>query len=263
MRIAIIQLQISDNEGKVERLQRVDNLFKKIYKEQRRPQLVMLPEIWGTGFFNFDSYKEDSEAAEGETFLSLAKWAKEIGCYILGGSIVEKDGDKLFNTTLLINPQGNLIAKYRKIHLFGYESKEQEVLSPGDSIAVVETEFGVWGFTTCYDLRFPELYRKLVDKGVEVFLVVSAWPLARKDHWVLFNRTRAVENQSFLISCNCAGSQKGQDYAGHSMVVDPWGVSLATGGKEEEIIWAEINLAKVAENRSSFPALKDRVWREN
>lgn len=260
MNVAMLQLEVNDNRSKDERIQHVRDILAGVYRENRQPHLILLPEIWGTGFFNFDNYNNESEETEGQTYSALAPWAEKLGCYILTGSFVEKEGKNLFNTSLLIDTDGNIAARYRKIHLFGYQSKEPGVLTPGSRITVAQTKYGVWGITTCYDLRFPELYRKMVDKGAEAFLVVAAWPMPRLEHWVVFNKARAVENQCFLISCNCAGSHGGVTFGGNSMVVDPWGECIASAGEKEAVVWAEIDPGEVKRNRSTFPVLKDRVF---
>jgi predicted amidohydrolase len=260
MNIAMLQLEVNAHQSKQERIEHVKDKLAQMHRENRQPHLVLLPEIWGTGFFNFENYSKESEELQGQTYSALAPWAQKLGSYILTGSFVEKEGKDLFNTSLLINPGGNIAARYRKIHLFGYRSREPEVLTPGSDITVTATEFGVWGITTCYDLRFPELYRKMVDKGAEGFLVVAAWPLPRLEHWSLFNKARAVENQCYLISCNCAGSHGGVTFGGHSMAVDPWGDCIASAGEKEAVVWAEIDPGEVKKNRQSFPMLKDRVF---
>lgn len=258
MRVAAIQLAVTDGHTKRDRLSRVKSILSTLGREEAPPELVLLPELWGAGFFTFDNYARDSEPAEGETYVELSPWAERLGCYLLAGSIVERDGERLYNTALLVDPRGRLIAKYRKMHLFGYQSEEAKILSPGDSVCVVGTEHGVWGITTCYDLRFPELYRVMVERGAQVFLVVSAWPLSRLNHWLLFNQTRALENQTYLVSCNCAGTLAGTAFAGHSMVVDPQGVAIARGGEGEAVVWGDVLLEKVKESRALFPALHDR-----
>lgn len=260
LEIAIVQLEVSDTCSRTDRFQRVRQILNGIYQNSEQyPALIMLPEIWGVGFFNFPDYAVGSEAAEGETYSLLAPWAEKLNCYILGGSIVESEGGSLFNSALLINPRGELIGKYRKIHLFGYESEERKILSPGTTPAVISTELGTLGITTCYDLRFPELYRRMVEQGAEIFLVVSAWPLARLDHWILLNRARALENQCYLVSCNCSGSIKGVPLGGNSMIVDPSGTVIMAGREEAALLRGSISLHKVAEYRASFPALKDRI----
>ena len=126
-------------------------------------------------------------------------------------------------------------------------------------MVVIETELGKIGMSTCYDLRFPELFRRMVDKGAELFLVTSGWPYPRLEHWLMFNRIRAIENTAFLVSSNCVGINRGARFCGHSMMVDPWGVIVTSGGDEECILQAEIDLKKVETTRKEFPALSDRV----
>jgi predicted amidohydrolase len=175
------------------------------------------------------------------------------------GSFIERQGADLFNTSVLLDGQGQIVATYRKIHLFGYRSRECQLLKPGREVVVAPTPWGPAGMTTCYDLRFPELYRRMVDQGAKFFLVVSAWPAARLEAWRLFNRARAHENLSYLISCNCAGGNGATRYAGHSHVVDPWGAVLAEGGEAGQFVTAEIDPAVVDAARNEFPALADRV----
>ena len=221
--------------------------------------LVMLPEMWPVGFFNFDKYAAQSEPIEGPLVDTLRNKAIQKNCFIHMGSFVEKDGPNLFNTSLLFDGNGEIVAKYRKIHLFGFESQEQRLLTPGTDVVVAETPFAKIGLSTCYDLRFPELFRKMVDKGAFIFLVTSAWPKARSEAWKLFNKARAHENLSFLISCNCAGSNKGNQYAGYSMFVGPMGDVLKAAGEEGATITFEIDPEEANSIRRSFPALEDRT----
>ncbi len=260
MNVAMLQLEVNAHQKKDERIAHATDILAQMHRNDRQPQLVLLPEIWATGFFNFGNYSSESEEIQGQTYSTFAPWAARLGCYILTGSFVEREGKDLFNTSLLIDPAGEIAAKYRKIHLFGYQSKEPRILTPGKDVTVAGTRFGVWGITTCYDLRFPELYRKMIDRGAQGFLVVAAWPLARLDHWSLFNKARAVENQCYLISCNCAGTHQGVTFGGNSMVVDPSGVCVASGGEKETVVWVEVDMDEVEKTRRSFPALKDRVF---
>ncbi len=256
MRIASVQLQMDDKRTKKDRLAQVIDILEKLAVKEQKPDLVILPELWGTGYFNFPAYLVQSETAAGETFTALSPLAKEAGFYLLAGSILEREGDCLYNSALLINPGGGLAAKYRKINLFGCGSEEARLLVPGKLPVVIETEWGKWGITTCFDLRFPEIYRQMLAAGAEVFLVVAAWPAARLDHWLLFNKVRAVENQCYLVSCNCAGKMNGIDFAGHSMVVDPWGIVNKSAGSRPGIMEGEIDLDRVGKIRAEFPISK-------
>jgi predicted amidohydrolase len=256
MKVASIQLEMAD-QPKAENVKHVLSAIDRV----PAADLILLPEIWTCGFFAFERYADESEPLAGPTVNAFRQKARERPCHILMGSLVERDGKDLFNTTVFIDPGGGIIARYRKIHLFGYQSDETKLLSPGREAVVVDTPWGRTGFSTCYDLRFPELFRRMVDRGAEIFLVPSAWPLARIAAWRLFNRARAHENLAFLISCNCAGENAGKRYGGHSMVVDPWGNVLAEGGEGGEIVTAEIDVGQAAEARKEFPALADRVLR--
>lgn len=255
MRVSSIQLEIKDLETKKRRLIR---MMQKL-EECRGSDLVILPEIWNTGYFNFDRYEAESEDKNGETVSMIAAKARELRAYIMGGSFVEKDQGHLYNTSVLLNPKGEVIAFYRKIHLYGYGSDETKILAPGSQVVTVQTELGIMGLATCYDLRFPEQFRKMLDEGVEVFLISSAWPYPRLDHWRMLNQVRALENECYLISANSAGINRGKQYLGHSAIVDPWGVVIAGAGDEEAIITAEIDVGKVKKVRELFPPVNDRV----
>lgn len=256
--LKIIQLAINDHENRSVRFDRVEKYLRQIDAAGSRPALIMLPEIWGTGFFNFDRYKAESEILQGETFLRLAPWAEKIGCYLLAGSIIEREGSNYYNTTLLISPNGTLSGSYRKIHLFGYQSEENKILTAGSELYILKTKYGTWGFSTCYDLRFPELYRRMVDSAVDTIFVVAAWPKARLEHWELFNRVRALENLCYLVSCNCAGELKGHALGGNSMVVDPWGEIVTRAGEGEELLTVMLDQERAVAVRAGFPALQDR-----
>ncbi|RYJ19568.1 carbon-nitrogen family hydrolase [Halogeometricum borinquense] len=257
MNVAAVQLTAEESvEANVERaVSRVRDAAK------RGAELVVLPEMWNVGYFAFDAYDDAAEPLDGPTATRLAELADELDIHLHGGSIVERDGDDLYNTSLLFDPAGERIASYRKIHLFGYESEESTILTPGEEVCAVETDLGTVGLTTCYDLRFPELYRQLVERGVELLLVTSAWPAARSDHWHLLTRTRAVENQLFLVAANLTGTNRGVELGGQSVVVDPWGIQRANAGNGDRTVTAEIDRETVEEVRAEFPALHDRRFR--
>ena len=254
MRVTAIQLKMTDQPKE-------KNVEYALGMIDRTPpsDLILLPEIWPCGFFSFDRYETDSETIDGPIVKAFKEKARAKNCHILIGSLVENDGGQLFNSSIFLNSNGDIAAHYRKIHLFGYQSEEAALLTPGRDVVVAETPWGVTGFSTCYDLRFPELFRLMVDQGAKFFLVASAWPHARVEAWKLFNRSRAHENLAFLISCNCAGANLNKKYAGHSMIVDPLGRVVAEGGNGEELVSAWIDPDLVETVRQDFPALADRV----
>jgi predicted amidohydrolase len=249
-RVASVQLEITRDESKRDRIERAAGVVESL----DGTDLVVLPEAWNVGYFGFDRYADDAEPVDGPTVSRLGRAARSAKAWVLAGSIIERDGDRLFNTTVMIDPQGRITGTYRKIHLFGYGSRERQLLTPGDAIAVLDTELGVIGLATCYDLRFPELFRAMVDRGAEAFVVASAWPYPRVEAWTVLNRARALENQAWLISANCVG-----DGCGRSMVVDPWGTPVAAAGERATVLLAEIDLTAAGAARADFPALRDRV----
>lgn len=232
--------------------------------------IVVLPELFTAGYFAFDHYAETAESAAGETIQAIAAAAADHGMAVVAGSIVEDlsasdaDGidvpapDGLSNTTVFLDANGNRRAIYRKHHLFGYESAEAELLTPGEHLPTVTFGGFTIGMSTCYDLRFPELYRALAGAGVSLVLVPSAWPYPRVEHWRLLPRARAVENLTYVAAANGVGDQGDAELLGRSAVYDPWGSTIASAGDEERLITAAIDPDRVAEIRSEFPALDDR-----
>ncbi|MFZ7113396.1 MAG: carbon-nitrogen family hydrolase [Desulfatiglandales bacterium] len=255
MRIASVQMEVGDR-SKAENLAHAEGLLSRA----AGADLILLPEVWNIGYFSFDRYREESETPDGETASRMSAMARRLGAYLYAGSWIIRSGDAFYNTGFLFDRTGEVIAQYRKIHLFGYGSREQEILHPGKEIVTVKTDLGTLGLTTCYDLRFPELFRKMQARGAEIFLVVSGWPYPRLEHWLLFNRVRALENLAFLASANGVGINRGVRLCGHSMVVDPWGIVVAGGGDEEDIVRADIDVGKVSRVRKEFPSLQDIVF---
>lgn len=233
----------------------------------RGADLVVLPEIFNVGYFAFDTYQRNAEALDGPTLTQMSDLADEYDIAVLAGSIVEDlsltDGEKpaeegLANTSVFFDRDGERRALYRKHHLFGYESAEAEILVPGESLGIVEFEDVTVGMTTCYDLRFPELYREIAEAGATLVLVPSAWPYPRVEHWQVLSRARAIENQCFLATINGSGSYEDATLIGRSTVYDPWGTLLASTGDEPDIVVREIDPTRVEQVRESFPAWHDR-----
>ncbi|MFC6769218.1 nitrilase-related carbon-nitrogen hydrolase, partial [Natrinema soli] len=234
----------------------------------RGADLVALPELFTVGYFAFDLYARTAEPFAGETFTRLREAAADHDIAVLAGSIVEDlsatdsvdtpADEGLANTAALFDADGDRQLVYRKHHLFGYESAESELLVPGERLETATIGDFTVGVTTCYDLRFPELYRRLVDDGVEVVLVPSAWPYPRIEHWKTLSRARAIENQAYVATINGAGEFDDATLLGRSSVYDPWGVSLASSGDEPALVITEIDPETVGAVRAEFPALRDR-----
>lgn len=258
--IRLLQVAYGDTEPMVERVERVATLV----RQQRGADLVVLPELWAHGGFSYESWRDDAEALTGPTVTALRVAAREAGVVLHGGSIIERDPatGALFNTAVVVGCDGEIVATYRKLHRFGFSAGEPRLLSAGEQLATVDLELAgrcvPVGLATCYDLRFPELFRMLTVNGMQMSVVVAAWPLARVDHWRVLAQARAVENQVVVIACNTAGTHAGVTMGGHSMVVDSRGRVLVEGGEAEEVLAVELDLGGVEEARASFPVLLDR-----
>jgi len=268
MRLALAQVDV--DAGAVEA--NVDRALARIADAAARGvDLVALPEIFDVGYFAFDRYPDVAAGIEEhETLARLATAADDHDVAVLAGSVVEDlaashdDGietpaeEGLANTSVLFDATGERRLVYRKHHLFGYGSAESDLLVPGESLSTVELGEQVLGVTTCYDLRFPELYRELVDRGVTLVVVPSAWPYPRVEHWRLLPRARAVENLSYVAAVNGVGTFEGSELLGRSAVYDPWGTTLASAGDDPATVTADVSRERVESVREAFPALEDR-----
>jgi predicted amidohydrolase len=256
MLVASIQMAVVEDD-KTATIEKAVGLVRKA----RDADLVILSELWNVGFMSFERYVSEAEGKDGPTLSTFRDLARELKIHLHTGSFVEEDGGKYYNSSYLLSPEGEILGNFRKVHLFGFNSRETQILTRGEEVVVIETELGTFGLATCYDLRFPELFRRMVEKGAEVFLVCSAWPYPRLEHWIMLNRVRALENQCFLVSSNSVGLNRGSQFVGHSMIVDPWGIALASGGDEETVLRSEIDLNELKSTRERFPALADRqAW---
>lgn len=230
-------------------------------------RLIALPEV----FIWRGAKKEERKFAEtvpGATSDELAELAQKLRVYLLGGSILEAipGSTKVYNTSLLFDPAGRLIATYRKIHLFDVElegavsARESDTRAFGSEIVIAKTDLCPMGLSVCYDLRFPELYRALVREGAQLIFVPSAFTAyTGRAHWEPLLRARAIENQVYIIAPDqCGKNPKSFETHGHSMIIDPWGNILVQAGDQPEIILAEIDLDHLVKIRAELPALTHR-----
>ncbi|WP_327344693.1 carbon-nitrogen family hydrolase [Streptomyces europaeiscabiei] len=256
MRASLIQIGVDEDESVDSRRRRVAALV----RDQADADLVVLPELWTTGAFAYESFTAEAEPLQGPTYEAMAKAASDAGVWLHAGSIPERDPDGLlYNTSLVFSPSGDLAAAYRKIHRFGFDKGEAVLMGAGAELVTLRLPETTIGIATCYDLRFPELFRGLVDAGAEMFVLSAGWPERRRSHWTLLAQARAVENQAYVLACGTAGTHAGVPQAGHSIVVDPWGEVLAEAGPDEEVLTVEFDPTRVATTREQFPALKDRL----
>jgi predicted amidohydrolase len=219
--------------------------------------IVCLPELVNTGY-DWKAIAELS-APDAESFIhSLAEIARKYAIWLVGGSVADSYGDLRTNTTYDFAPSGEIIGSYSKIHLFPL-ILERDRFSAGNALRMVDLDGVITGNAICYDLRFPELFRRLTLDGAVLFTLPAAWPLIRADAWRILSIARAIENQCYMLACNRAGCDlNGVEY-GDSLIVDPWGNVVAeASGSEEAVLKAEFDMDEVQKERMVLPALKDR-----
>jgi predicted amidohydrolase len=255
---ALIQLDVGPD--KKANLSKAEHFIREAGRN--KADIIALPEMFNW-MGPFGKTRESAEDENGPSIKMLKNLAKEYKCIIVGGSILEKNGNKLpFNTTFLFGRRGEILSKYSKMHLFDYETSnymESEAMTPGKNLAAAKISFGKIGFAICNDLRYPEMFRRLTLAGCVIIFNSSAFTeLTGKEHWHSLNRVRAFENQLFIVSTNQSGKNAdGVKFYGHSIVVDPWGRIVTEGPPDGDIIlYANIDLGKVDEIRKKLPALK-------
>jgi len=236
---------------------------------QQGAKLVVLPEMFAL-YGDLSLAAAQSESIPGELSRQLCDLAKRHQILLSAGSFAERSGQAglAYNTNLLISPQGEVLASYRKMHRFDVEipgqvsAKESAHFLAGDDCATVTWDSHRYGTAICYDLRFPELFRKLSSEGLDVLLLPSAFTKTTgRDHWHILVRARAIENQAFVVAANQVGEHApGATSFGHSLIVDPWGKILAeAGGEDEEILLADLDFPQQNAIRERVPALKHRI----
>jgi deaminated glutathione amidase len=263
MRVATVQL--TSTHDKDANLERADTLTRRA--AAAGAELVVLPEKWNV-LGEPEAIHAGGEPLDGPALSWARATARELGIDLVAGSIAEsvEGQDKGANTSVHVGPDGQDRAIYRKIHMFdvevgGRRYEESAIEAPGDEIVVTHTDDGVpLGMSVCYDLRFPELYRVLAVRGARVLLVPSAFTLATtRDHWEVLLRARAIENQAFVVAPNQIGEHApGYRSGGRSMVVDPWGLVLATAADEQTIALADLSLERQDDIRRRLPSLANR-----
>jgi predicted amidohydrolase len=274
MRVHVLQVAYGDDEPVADRVERVAELV----AAQAGADLVVLPELWAPTGMGYRGWPAAAEPVDGPTIRAIARSAAKAGVAVHAGSIVEQadpastgaalgpegrsDPKGRWNTSVLIGPDGVVAATYRKMHRFGFTEGEPTLIEAGQELvtADLETTSGPvrLGLATCYDLRFPELFRGLLDAGAKVFVIPAAWPARRVEHWTLLGRARAIENQCAVIQCNTGGTHASVVMGGHSQVVSATGEVLAEAGAGEETLVVDLDLAAIDAWRKDFPVNADR-----
>ena len=263
-KIKIAAIQMSTVADKMENVRTVKTYLEKIKDEN--PDFVILPEMFCCPYQteNFPIY---AEKEGGPVWQQLSGYAKQYGIYLIGGSMPEKDAERnVYNTSYIFDREGKQIGKHRKVHLFdidvkgGQTFKESDTLTAGDSDTVFDTEFGKIGVMLCFDIRFPELSRMMVNDGAKVIFVPAAFNMTTGPaHWELSFRTRALDNQIYMVGCAPARDvSAGYISWGHSIVTDPWGRVTGMLDENEGILLAELDMDYEEQVREELPLLKSR-----
>lgn len=242
--VAPVQLDLRDDVSPDKRRHQVRELVAGLDAD-----LILLPELWEVGPF---AVGENLDLA-----VPLESWVSHMsdlapGRVLHAGSFLERDGDDLYNTSVVFGPGGEVLATYRKIHLFGFDAGEAVTLTAGRDVVVVDTPLGRTGLATCYDLRFPELFRAFVDAGATAVLIPTGWPAVRIAAWDLLIQARAVENQLWIVGANSTGMSNGTEMGGHTVVVDPTGAVTEARDLDPDL---------PERVRHDFPVLRDRRLR--
>lgn len=261
MKVALVQLSTCADKAK--NLEHAREVLQNA--AQMGADIIVLPEMFCCEYRN-SSFIECKEELGGPAWQMLSESAKSAGVWIVGGSIPEQDGDRLYNTSFVFDREGRQAARCRKMHLFdiymknGQYFKESDTFTAGDEVCTFDTEFGKMGLCICFDLRFPELSRLIALDGAQVLFCPASFNMTTGPvHWELLFRGRAVENQIFTCGCAPARDEHGSYISyGNSIISSPWGDVLGRADAEETIILADLDLASIESTRAQLPLMSAR-----
>ncbi len=248
----ILLIQNNPKKDKFESYREIEEIINAI---NVKLDFIVLPELWTTGY-NLKPYKEQSEYENSEILIGLSKLSKQKNCYILAGSLFYRENHNYYNRSFLFDRKGNIIGYYSKMKLFK-GLNEHLIFKSGDKFGILETEFCKVGIMICYDLRFPEIARKLTFEGVKIIFVPSEWPIVRIENFKILLKARAIENQLFVIGVNRYGKENDILFGGNSLVVSPRGEIILNMGIGEKFAIVDIDISEVDNYRREFPVLSD------
>jgi omega-amidase len=251
-KIALAQLEFPQGEPDKNYLKAEDAARE---ASRQGADVLLLPELWASGY-DLKNCARYASPLDGGWFDKMAALAQS-NQIALGGSLIEEDQGDFYNTFVMIDQTGRRLGAYRKIHLFRF-LQEDQYLKAGRHLVLLDSPWGKVGLATCYDLRFPEIFRAYAVAGAEVIFLVSEWPRKRIAHWDILLQARAVENQLFIAAVNKVGTSTGAPLGGKSAVIDPMGNYLVSGKEEPAVLVAEIDLALTRKTRDWMPVLSDR-----
>ena len=252
MSISLVQMNIAQGDVR-KNLRTVEEAVTEAAR--RGSHLVVLPELWATGYALEQGTTLASDLNTG-VFAQVAALATQHKVCIVG-SHLERRGHQVANSAPFIDPRGQVRGVYRKIHLFRLMD-EDRYLQPGSAPLLLDLPWGATAFAICYDLRFPELFRRYAVEGAKLVVLPAEWPIERIEHWRALLVARAIENQCYMIACNACGQTGDVTFGGHSMIVDPWGKTLVELGEQPAIATADIDLDVVDAVRKRIPVFDDR-----
>lgn len=252
MKVAMIQMKVIP--GAIE--QNRDHGLQLAREIANEAAVIVFPEVWTTGY-SLGNIEGKAEHINGPTITQLRAVAHEYHVNIITGSIPLKLDDKIYNATVVINTEGDIIAHYEKIHLFSF-TNEARFFSPGQKLCQFKLNEIPSGVAICYDLRFPEVFRTMALNGVSIIYLPAEWPTARYEHWRVLCQARAIENQIFICAVNCVGDFKGNPFYGHSLLIAPSGKILAEGTEAEQIIIADVDIKLLDKVRNNMSVFADR-----
>ncbi|MFD2332074.1 carbon-nitrogen family hydrolase [Cohnella sp. GCM10020058] len=258
LKLALIQMDINAGHPD-DNYERLAALLERAVSEGVKPDVIVVPEMWNTGY-DLAHIREIADPEGARTIDFISSFSRKHGVNVLAGSVAASRaalGGGVTNTAYAFDRTGSQIAEYAKIHLFKLMDEHLH-LEAGERPGRFELEGVQAGAMICYDIRFPELARKLALDGAKVLFVPAEWPHPRLHHWRTLLQARAIENQMYVVACNRSGVSGETRFFGHSMVVDPWGEIVAEAGEEETILRAEIDLALTDEVRGRIPVFADR-----
>lgn len=253
MIISLIQLDIAFGNPKVN----YAAAERKIHEAAAgKPDCLLLPELWTTGY-DLSRLGEIADPEGRDTQVLISGLARQYGVNIVAGSVANRRESGITNSMFIFNRMGELVGEYNKLHLFRLMD-EHLYLQPGGNKGLFTLDGTLCAGLICYDIRFPEWVRTHTASGAEVLFISAEWPLPRLAHWRALLISRAIENQCYIIACNRAGQDTANTFAGHSMIIDPWGEIVCEASENEEILSGVIDLEKVREVRAKMPVFADR-----
>lgn len=253
MKIAICQMEIIQGDQNANRATAERMITE---AANNSAEVVVLPEMWTSGY-DFAHLDEHKEPLEGPTYEFLSEIARKHNVWVVGGSHPVGFPEGVRNTSLTFDQNGELQNTYSKVHLIGLMAEDQYLVS-GTDCNVFDIDGHSAAVEICYDIRFPELARTYAVNGAKILFIPAEWPIQREDHWVTLLRARAIENQMFVVGANTAGKNENDVFNGHSMIIDPWGKTIAEAGSEPTIMYSDVDLDLVNSVREKMPVFKDR-----